>query len=69
MPFWSILTPGENYFSTTIFPIEMELFAIQHSWDLRLQKQIQIEIKSTCHAIKGTRHLEGLAVILSNLSV
>lgn len=41
MPFWSILTPGGSYFSTTIFPIEMELFAIQHSWDLRLQKQIQ----------------------------
>lgn len=69
MPFWSILTPGENYFSTTIFPIEMEMFAIQRSWDLRLEKQIQIRIKSTCRAIKGARPLEGLAVILNNLSI
>lgn len=69
MPLWSILTPGENYFSTAIFPIEMEIFAVQHSWDLRLQKQIQIQIKSTCCAIKGTKHREVLAVILSNLSI
>lgn len=63
MPFWSILTPGEIYFSTTIFPIEMEIFAIQHSWDLRGEKRIQIGIKSTCRAVKGARPLEGLAVI------
>lgn len=69
MPFWSILTPGENYFSTTISPIEMEIFVIQHSWDLRPEKQIQIGIKSICHAIKGARPLQGLAVILNNLSI
>lgn len=69
MPFWSILTPGENYFSPTIFPIEMEMFAIQHSWDLRVEKQIQIGIKPTSRAIKGARPLEGLAVILDNLSI
>lgn len=53
MPFWSILTPGENFFSTTIFSTEMEIFTIRHSWDLRVEKQIQTGISLHAVLLRG----------------
>lgn len=35
----SILTPGVNYLRANLFSIETKMLAIQHSCDLRLEKQ------------------------------